>query len=297
MKKTKRSLLCLMLAVLMVASCAITAMAAADESTALIGGTLYEYSWSLTRSNTCGTGRMDADNPPAYLTVKVRNYLYSEENNTRGYNEWVSNTGYKTMPVVGYTAIAKQLQSEGHYLAGVPGFYHNKDGSWTLIQEKRGILVPVRDQNGKIQGLQVRRDNIKKGKFRWISSVGKQDGCKAECWTHIVGPPAPTVLLTEGPLKADIINHLTGLTVIAVPGVNSLTHLKEMLEYVQSKGTTRIMTVFDMDYLKNPHVKDGYYNLAAMLAEVGIEYGTYLWDPQYKGLDDYVWHCRQEGTL
>jgi len=98
-------------------------------------------------------------------------------------------------------------------------------------------------------------------------------------------------------MKADIINYITGLTVIAVPGVNSLNHLREMLEYVQSKGTTRIMTVFDMDYLKNPHVKDGYHNLAALLADVGIEYGTYLWDPQYKGLDDYVWHCRQEGLL
>lgn len=212
-------------------------------------------------------------------------------------DEQIQKFGYKTMPVVGFSAIAKQLQSEGYYLAGVPGFYHNKDGSWTMIQEKRGILVPVRNQDGKIQGLQVRRDNVKKGKFRWISSVGKQDGCKAECWAHIVGDPTPTVLLTEGPLKADIVNYLTGLTVIAVPGVNSLTHLKEMLEYVQSKGTTRIMTVFDMDYLKNPHVKDGYYNLATMLAEVGIEYGTYLWDPQYKGLDDYVWHCRQEGIL
>lgn len=52
-----------------------------------------------------------------------------------------------------------------------------------------------------------------------------------------------------------------------------------------------------MDYLKNPHVKDGYFNLSAMLAQSGIDYGTYLWDPQYKGLDDYVWHCRQEGLL
>lgn len=86
-------------------------------------------------------------------------------------------------------------------------------------------------------------------------------------------------------------------TVIAVPGVNSLNHLRGTLEYVQSKGTTRIMTVFDMDYLKNPHVKDGYYNLATLLAEIGIDYGTYLWDPQYKGLDDYVWHCCQEGLL
>ena len=52
-----------------------------------------------------------------------------------------------------------------------------------------------------------------------------------------------------------------------------------------------------MDYLKNPHVRDGYYNLANMLTEVGIEYGTYLWDPNFKGLDDYVWHCRKQGTI
>lgn len=212
-------------------------------------------------------------------------------------DEQIQVLGYKTTPVVGHTAIAKQLQSDGYYLAGVPGFYHAKDGSWTLIKERRGILVPARTPDGKIQGLQIRRDNTKRGKFRWISSIGKQDGCKAECWTHLVGAPTETVLLTEGPMKADIINFITGLMVIAVPGVNSLNHLEETLAYVRSNGTKRIMTVFDMDYLKNPHVRDGYYNLASLLAEAGLEYGTYLWDPQYKGLDDYVWHCRQEGLL
>ena len=201
------------------------------------------------------------------------------------------------MPVAGFSAIAKQLHEEGYYLAGVPGFYHDTDGSWTINKEKRGILVPARTPEGKIQGLQIRLDFIKKGKFRWLTSIGKQDGCKAECWTHIAGEPTPTILLTEGPMKADIIHHITGQTVIAVPGVNSLNHLKETLEYVQSKGTAKIMTAFDTDYLKNPHVKDGYFNLTAMLAQVGTEYGTYLWDPQYKGLDGYVWHCRQEGLL
>ena len=98
-------------------------------------------------------------------------------------------------------------------------------------------------------------------------------------------------------MKCDIINYLTGLTVIAVPGVNSLSHLRETLEYVKRQGTTRIMTAFDMDYLKNPHVKDGYINLANLIADVGIDYGTYLWDPQFKGLDDYIWHCRQNGQL
>ena len=211
--------------------------------------------------------------------------------------EQIRTFGYKTMPVVGFSALAKQLQSEGYYLGGVPGFYHTKDGAWTFVQERRGILIPARDQDGKIQGLQIRLDKIKKGKFRWISSIGKQDGCKAEGWTHMIGTPKPTVLLTEGPLKADVIHYITGQTVIAVPGVNSLKHLKETLEYLQSQGTTKVMTCFDMDYLKNPHVRDGYYNLANILAEVGIEYGTYLWDPQFKGLDDYVWHCRKQGTL
>ena len=211
--------------------------------------------------------------------------------------ELIRDYGYKTMPVVGFSALAKQLQSEGYYLGGVPGFYHTKEGAWTFIHERRGILIPARDQDGKIQGLQIRLDNVKKGKFRWISSIGKQDGCKAEGWTHLIGEPTQTVLLTEGPLKADVINHITGLTVVAVPGVNSLKHLQSTLEYLQSQGTTKIMTCFDMDYLKNPHVRDGYYNLANILAGVGIEYGTYLWDPQFKGLDDYVWHCRKQGTL
>jgi len=212
-------------------------------------------------------------------------------------DEQIRTFGYKTMPVVGFSALAKQLQAEGYYLGGVPGFYHTKEGAWTFVQERRGILIPARDQDGKIQGLQIRLDKIKKGKFRWISSIGKQDGCKAEGWTHMIGNPKPTVLLTEGPLKADVIHYITGQTVIAVPGVNSLKHLKETLEYLQSQGTTKVMTCFDMDYLKNPHVRDGYYNLANILAEVGIDYGTYLWDPQFKGLDDYVWHCRKQGTI
>jgi hypothetical protein len=49
------------------------------------------------------------------------------------------------------------------------------------------------------------------------------------------------------------------------------------------------MTAFDMDYLKNPHVQNGYSGLVALLSRMGFHYGTYLWDPNYNGLDDYVW--------
>lgn len=98
-------------------------------------------------------------------------------------------------------------------------------------------------------------------------------------------------------MKADAIHFLTGQTVVAVPGVNSLIHLPEMLQFVKENGTKRIMTAFDTDYLKNPFVRDAYHNLGATISSADLEYGTYLWDPEYKGLDDYVWHCRQAGTL
>lgn len=97
MKKTKRKLLCLILAVLMVASCAITAMAASGTSTVTVNGTKYTYRWTVTRGSTSGTGTMATQGTPAYLTVRVRNFLKSEENDTEGYGAWAPNTGYSSV--------------------------------------------------------------------------------------------------------------------------------------------------------------------------------------------------------
>lgn len=204
--------------------------------------------------------------------------------------EEIHRLGYKTTPVLGFTSLAKRLREKGLYLAGVPGFYKNQS-QWTLKIPGRGILIPVRDVQGQIQGLQVRLDNVEKRKFRWLSSNGLEEGCGAKTWVHLAGEPRPLVLLTEGPMKADVIHFLTGQTVLAVAGVNSLSQLKPALEKLQAAGMEQIMTAFDMDYLVNPHVQNGQENLTHLLEECGIAYGTYLWDPRYKGLDDYIWGC------
>lgn len=204
--------------------------------------------------------------------------------------EEIHRLGYKTTPVLGFSSLAKRLREKGLYLAGVPGFY-KKLSQWTLKIPGRGILIPVRDIQGQIQGLQVRLDNVEKRKFRWLSSNGLEEGCGAKTWVHLAGEPRPLVLLTEGPMKADVIHFLTGQTVLAVAGVNSLSQLRPVLEELRAAGMEKIMTAFDMDYLTNPHVRAGQENLSALLAELGIPHGTYLWDPRYKGLDDYIWGC------
>jgi hypothetical protein len=201
---------------------------------------------------------------------------------------------YKTTPMIGCRAITKKLMDSGLQVEGVPGFYMDKTGAWTFIEQKRGILVPVRDMRGRIQGLQTRRDNAEKRKYRWVSSAeidGGSHGCGAEGWLHLAGPVRERVILIEGPMKADIVYHLTGQSVLAVPGVNSLKNLERVMLELKERGVRQVMTAFDMDFLKNPHVQNGYNELVNLLGILGIRFGTYLWHPYYNGLDDYIWEC------
>jgi len=207
----------------------------------------------------------------------------------RGLSEQViSDNGYRTISVINEKSLARRLLANGHNLAGVPGFYRDIDGQWTFISNQRGVLIPVRDIKGRIQGMQVRRDNISKRKYRWISSNGMNGGQGAESWVHIAGQPAERVILTEGPLKADVIHYLTGQTILAVPGVNSLKHLENTLAGLIESGTKQVMTAFDMDFIQNSHVQTGYTELINLLGRMDLRFGTYLWDPAFNGLDDYI---------
>ena len=65
------------------------------------------------------------------------------------------------------------------------------------------------------------------------------------------------LVLTEGPVKADVIHTLTGLTVLAVPGVNALTQFEAALTDLRSEGLIEIKTAFHMDFSTNQHVQNG----------------------------------------
>ncbi len=264
-------------------------------------------------ANACAAGQppdlyAHADNPPTDVETRDATYrallgmlsLASDHTDNllqRGLTrEVIAQNGYRTTPVAGVKALARKLMAEGHYLAGVPGFFRDEnDGAWTFTHNMRGILIPVRDHKGRVQGLQIRRDNVEKRKFRWVSSADMPDGCRAEGWVHIAGPVRENMLLTEGPMKADVIHYLTGHTVIAVPGVHSLTRLESLLPELMAEGAKHIMTAFDMDFLASHHVQRGYSELVWMLHDRGLTFGTYVWHPEYKGLDDYVWQCLKQG--
>lgn len=220
---------------------------------------------------------------------------HREDLHKRGLSdEQIKNLGYKSAPVYPRTLeIPRLIIEEGISVAGVPGFCKTKDGrKWWISNESTGILIPVRDIAGRIQGLKIRLDDTKDGKFRWLSSRGRCEGSGAENWVHIAGKAGEQVIITEGPMKADIVSILSGLCVIAVAGVNSIEKLSGILEKMKSIGTKKVMICFDMDFFNNPHVQDGLRNLCELISKTGIQFKIMMWNGAYKGIDDFLYGCK-----
>ncbi len=200
--------------------------------------------------------------------------------------------GYKTSPTKKLNQLCEILIEKGCVLEGVPGFYKDATGKWFVAgANERGILIPFKNTQGKIQGLHKRLDNTENGKFRWFSSGGFNEGTKAENWIHFAGEfENRSVIITEGAMKADIISTIKGgKAVLAVPGVNSIQKLEDILiDLKNNKGINRVETVFDMDYITNEQVERAYNNLLGLLKKLDIEYHKQVWSPCYKGYDDYL---------
>ena len=81
----------------------------------------------------------------AYRALLTRLSLASDHRQNlreRGLSdEEIDRLEYKTTPVIGMTALAQQLVSEGLELSGVPGFYKTDKGQWSFVSENRGILI------------------------------------------------------------------------------------------------------------------------------------------------------------
>jgi len=216
------------------------------------------------------------------------------------------------------SAYTKKLMEQGLHLRGVPGFYKNKYG-WTIKATKRGILVPYRAFDGKVQGIQIRKDsNLLKtfedgsveSKYTWLSSgwipksAEKDSGTRARAFVHYAvdfrttydGRKLPTfknntVYLTEGGMKAQIAHELSGHAYIAVPGVNALSDFAKELKKLHDIGVMRIINAYDMDYLTNPNVQEAVNKTKQIITDLGFEYNRLSWEdvrPDLKGIDDFL---------
>lgn len=204
--------------------------------------------------------------------------------------ERIHQNQYRSMPETDRSRrlLAELLRACGHELLGLPGF-RTYYGEWS-ISGPTGFLIPVRNQDGLIQGLKIRLDGADSPnrKYRWLSSRGLPNGTRSYSWIHVTGNTASKrAFITEGPLKGDTASFLAhDALFVCVGGVNAIHGLKDTLVDL---GVREVVEAMDMDQNTKPEVRKA---IQAMRREVQAvkrwKYTKYTWDPAYKGVDDYL---------
>lgn len=243
----------------------------------------------------------------------------------RGFDpEEIEAIGYRTLPArdeIDFIALCKRLQMAGHNLKGIPGFFQLRNGDWTFVSMTKGILMPQRDKENRIFGLQLRKDDDLRqydpdtGKLEhkccWFSSKNCRSGCGAEAnesvhfatdfklkdgrFIPILGD---TIILTEGSMKANLIHALMkNAPVISIPGVNILDPVEGIIPFLKEFEVKTILLCFDMDYKSNEKVQRALEKMENTIKKNGLNFIQKDWvskvcvdDTTYdlKGLDDYM---------
>lgn len=216
-------------------------------------------------------------------------------------NEQIDKIGFKSyIKYQDFSVIPKKLIARGFNLAGVPGFGLQANGEWAMAKlPDSGFLIPVKNGNDKIQGFQIRFNHKTNSipKYGYFTSGKMVGGTKCSPWPCWVGEKLTDknrqvkpfdVILIEGPLKAYIVNALTGANVIAVPGVNALGQIPNALQAMQQYGLNKVLVAYDMDSYDNPVVDAQLQKLFGILSNLSIPAERMVWDRNYKGLDDYL---------
>lgn len=183
-------------------------------------------------------------------------------------------------------AAASGIERQGLTLAGVPGFF--KLGGYWCFKMESGMLIPTRNAKGQIVAMQARKDN---GDLRYktISSKGLPYGV-TEGISRAHFPlenasisPDIEVMLTEGPLKADIAAHLLNgeSALIALQGVNNTNEIPSIIDILKDAGVTTIYNAFDMDKTTNIYVAKAGRTLRKKFAKEGINMPVRCWDERY----------------
>lgn len=186
-------------------------------------------------------------------------------------------------------------------LAAIPGFMWKEGeyGPYPTIAGAKGILIPAWDLYGRIQGWQIRRDNLppdnerrkkKVAKYTWLSSAFEPGGASSGAPIHLARPPVDenedVLYVTEGLLKANVTAYFLKSKVIGVPGVSNWA---EVPDYVAELKPRVVVIAYDADLLYNPAVARNLAALANTLKSLNWKVAIAQWSPKYgKGIDDVL---------
>jgi hypothetical protein len=223
-------------------------------------------------------------------------HTHRQDLHRRGLTEaCIKRSGYRTLPLKGREELARPLVERfgGEVCSRVPGLYEIEAGRFS-IAGSAGMLVPVRDIEGRIVALKIRADEAEEGskytcsKYTYLSSTnygGPGPGSQVHVPLHDE-LDLSVVRLTEGELKAEIATALTGTLTVSMPGVSSW---RPALEVPSSLGSGVVHLAFDADAKQKEQVALALREAYRTLKKRGFEVVLETWPCERgKGIDDLL---------
>lgn len=232
---------------------------------------------------------------------------------------------YRSIPSSDEEIAALMQALSGVNLTGVPGFYWDKrepqqykillpgfyDKAARVRYPSSGFFVPSFNAAGQIFALQIRMDDAylahfrdpkeaKRRRYLWFSSSCKENGARAKNRASMgVVDYTPrnagnTVYVTEGALKAHVAHCLNGQRkqFASIAGISNKEAFRDFILFMKRMNCP-VVDAFDMDRTSNDSVFNSIMELHQIATEEGWPMRTIMWDAKYKGIDDFLLHCRK----
>jgi AAA domain/3'-5' exonuclease/Domain of unknown function (DUF3854) len=224
----------------------------------------------------------------ALLDALALSHAHRQDLHRRGLTEaYIKRSGYRTLPLKGREALARTLVEHfgAEVCSQVPGLYENEAGRWS-VAGATGMLVPVRNIEGRILALKIRADEG--SRYTYLSSTkygGPGPGSQVHVPLHDE-LDLSIVRLTEGELKADVTTALAGMLTVSTPGVSSW---RQALEVASSLGSGVVHLAFDADAKQKEQVARALRESYRTLKERGFEVLLETWPRELgKGIDNLL---------
>lgn len=173
--------------------------------------------------------------------------------------------GFRTVDPSMSAEICRKLMKRGHKLEGIPGFYFDTfNNEWRMnTWSMAGIYCICPDENGYIQGFQIRLDKPKRDqKYMWLSSKDKLQGASSSSPAAYFGNRKATKLVVvDGILKACVCNCFNDdkdTAFIGIAGAVNYKHMVKMITRLKERGITHVYNAYDVDELMKPVCNGNY---------------------------------------
>lgn len=218
----------------------------------------------------------------------------------------MSATSFLISLAIGQSMIDPESNETPEGMAGAFEFKPSENERYWGVRLYDGILIPIRNRNGEIVAAQIRsnKENAS-SKYMLLSSSGMQGGRKGKTRIHhplenLKEPRASSqeVLLTEGPLKADIYTALdrgSSCRVMALIGVQTTSTL---ISELKGCGTKKVYEALDMDKLLKPPVLSAEKKIKHLCLAEGMEFSNLFWDEESAAdlANKYYKFAKQQGV-